>query len=91
MFTLADAIRRSDTDDGGILLDIHHGKMFCLNVVGARIIRLLEKGCDEDQIAAEVSREYKVDSATARADIREFIATLHKHHLLQIRAAEGTL
>lgn len=87
MFTLADAIRRTDTADGGILLDIRHGKMFCLNVVGARIIRLLENGFAEGQIAAEISREYSLQIDMARADVSEFIATLHKHQLLQMRGS----
>ena len=38
MFKVSDTVRRTQTVDGGILLDIHHGQMFRLNVVGAKII-----------------------------------------------------
>lgn len=42
MFKVSDTIRRTQTADGGILLDIHHGQMFCQNlqlVVGKRYER----------------------------------------------------
>jgi hypothetical protein len=87
MFALADTIRRTQTEDGGILLDIHHGQMFSLNAVGSQMIELLEKGFDEGQIAAHVARAYAADIETIRADVRDFIAVLKKHHILQVRSA----
>jgi len=74
--------------DGGILLDIHHGQMFCLNVVGAKILELMQQGYDESRIADEISRDYKVPRDTVRADVLEFIESLHKHHVLAIRSAD---
>lgn len=91
MFTLSSAVRRTDTDDGGILLDIRHGKMFCLNVVGARIIGLLQTGCDEGRIAADISREYAIEIGAARADVHEFIATLNRLHIVEVRGNEGVI
>jgi hypothetical protein len=44
--------------DGGILLDVHHGQMFCLNVVGAKILELMQRGPEESLIANEISRDY---------------------------------
>ena len=58
MFKISDTIRRTETVDGGILLDIHHGQMFCLNVVGAKILELMQRGYDETRIADEISRDY---------------------------------
>jgi hypothetical protein len=83
MFRISDTIRRTQTEDGGILLDVHHGQMFCLNLVGAKILELMQRGYDESRIADEISRNYGVNKDVARADVIEFIEMLHKHHILQ--------
>jgi hypothetical protein len=90
MFRISDTIRRTETLDGGILLDIHHGQMFCLNVVGAKILELMQRGYDEARIAEEISRDYGASREVVRTDALEFIETLHKHHILQtVRSAGG--
>jgi hypothetical protein len=90
MFRISDTIRRTQTVDGGILLDIHHGQMFCLNVVGAKILELMQQGYDESRIADEISRDYQVPRDAVRTDVLEFIESLHKHHVLAIRSADVT-
>jgi hypothetical protein len=57
MFRISDTIRRTQTVDGGGLLDIRHGQMSCLNLVGARILKLRQRGYDESRITEEISRE----------------------------------
>jgi len=75
--------------DGGILLDIHHGQMFCLNIVGSQILKLMQQGYDESRIAEEISRDYGASREVVRTDVLEFIETLHKHHILQpVRSAD---
>lgn len=91
MHRLSDTIRQTQTMDGGILLDVHHGQMFCLNLVGARIIQLLERGYDELRIANEISRDYGASSEVVRADVIEFIQALEKNHILQAMPAAGGL
>ena len=89
MFRISDTIRRTQTLDGEILLDVHHGQMFCLNIVGAKILELMQRGYDEPRIADEISRDYGASREVVRADVIEFIATLQKHHILQpIRSAD---
>jgi hypothetical protein len=77
--------------DGGILLDIHHGQMFCLNIVGAKILELMQQGYDESRIADEISRDYGVSREVVQADVIEFIEVLHKNHILQPARAKGVL
>ena len=89
MFRISGTIRRTQTQDGGIVLDIHHGQMFCLNVVGSKIIDLLERGLDEEQIADQISRAYAADIEIVRTDVRDFIEVLNKHHILQTRSVSG--
>ncbi len=89
MFRISDTIRRTETADGGILLDIHHGQMFCLNIVGAKILGLMQQGYDESRIADEISRSYGANREVVHADVRDFIESLHKHHILQpVRSAD---
>jgi hypothetical protein len=87
MFQVSNTVRRTKTEDGGVLLDIHHGRMFCLNIVGAKILDLLEKGFETREIAAEVSDAYAMDIKTVQADVLDFIEVLNKHHILQVRAS----
>jgi coenzyme PQQ synthesis protein D (PqqD) len=91
MFRVSDTIRRTKTVDGGILLDVHHGQMFCLNVVGAKILELMRQGYDEFRIAEEISRDYGASKEVVRADVVEFIETLQKHHILQPARAASVL
>ncbi len=89
MFRISDTIRRTQTVDGGILLDIHHGQMFCLNIVGAKILELMQQGYNESRIVDEISRSYGVSKEVVDTDVLDFIETLHKHHILQlIRSAD---
>lgn len=91
MFRISDTIRQTQTVDGGILLDVHHGQMFCLNIVGAKILELMQRGYDETKIAEEISRDYGANREVVRADVIEFIEALHKNHILQPARAAGVL
>jgi hypothetical protein len=89
MSKISDTIRLTGTVDGGILLDIHHGQMFCLNIVGSKILELMQQGYDESRIAEEISRDYGASREVVRIDVLEFIETLHKHHIVQpVRSAD---
>ncbi|MGB2590695.1 MAG: PqqD family protein [Candidatus Acidiferrum sp.] len=76
-------IRQTQTADGRVLLDIRHGRLFTLNLVGARILQLLERGFDEPRITDEISREYGADYDVVRTDVLEFIESLEKNDVLQ--------
>lgn len=83
MFHISDTIRRTETVDGGILLDVHHGQIFCLNLVGSKILEFMQRGYDEALIAEEIGLEYGVSREVVRADVTEFIEMLQRHHILQ--------
>lgn len=83
MFRISNDVRTAHTQDGSILLDVHHGRMFSLNLVGSKILELLEHGYDETRIAEEISNTYGVARDMARGDVREFVDALHWHHILQ--------
>ena len=83
MITISSTIRRTTTPDGGVLLDVGRGQMFCLNVVGSNILELLDRGCDEAQIADQVSAAYGTNIDTVRPDVQAFLKALHQHNILR--------
>jgi DNA-binding Lrp family transcriptional regulator len=76
-------VRSTHDQDGAVVLDIKNGRMFGLNLVGSRILELLKDNAQPPQIAEEISREFGVAPETASADVREFLETLEKNHLIE--------
>jgi hypothetical protein len=83
MLTISSTIRRTQTPDGAILLDVERGQMFCLNPVGSKILELIGSGCDEHEIASQVSAICGAEIDIVRADLREFLKALSRHSILQ--------
>jgi hypothetical protein len=90
MLAISNAIRRTQTPDGAVLLDVERGQMFCLNPVGSKILELLDTGRDEGQIAQQVSEEYSADLDTVRGDVHEFLEALSRGHVLKQRGPAAT-
>jgi hypothetical protein len=80
---VAENVRSTHSQDGGIVLDIRQGQMFRLNWVGSRMFELLKQGRSEIQIADEISRQFAVPREMVEADLKEFLSHLQKHHLLE--------
>jgi hypothetical protein len=57
--------------------------MFNLNLVGSKILELIESGAPGSAIAEEVSQKFDVSREIAERDILEFIESLKQHHLLE--------
>ena len=91
MFKISDHVRSTQTQDASILLNVHHGQMFCLNLVGSKILELLARGYDETRIAEEISKSYGVASDVASGDVREFLDALYRHHILQPLRPNGSI
>lgn len=83
---MTNGVRCTQNQDGGIVLDIRHGQMIRLNLVGSRILSLLQVGSDEPGIVAQIGREFDAPIETIRTDVREFLETLEKHELLERRS-----
>lgn len=86
MYRIPKSIRSAHGQDGAVVLDIHQGQMFNLNLVGSRILELLKTGADEPRIVDQISSTFQVSRDLAESDVREFIELLKRHHLLESAA-----
>jgi hypothetical protein len=89
MYKVSEGIRSTHGQDGAIVLDIRQGQMFNLNIVGSRVLELLETGATESAIVDEISSKFEVSREIAESDVQEFIESLKQHHLLEDRGTNG--
>jgi hypothetical protein len=83
MYRVSDTVRSSHGQDGAIALEIRQGQMFNLNFVGSRILALLKEGSAQAEIVDEIVREFGVSRDRAQNDVRQFLETLKKNHLVE--------
>jgi hypothetical protein len=83
MYRVFETVRSTHNQDGAIVLDVRQGQMFNLNFVGSRILELLRSGSTESAIVDEISREFGVIRDLAENDVREFLQSLKKCHLVE--------
>jgi hypothetical protein len=91
MARVSEHVRKTLSQDGAIILDVRHGRIFTLNLVGSKILELLEHRYTNAQIAEQLSREFGIGTDVAMRDIEEFLGTLEKHHLIDARSSDATL
>jgi len=82
MYRIVDGVRSVQSRDGGVVLDISHGKLVRLNPIGSLIFDQLQQGRTEDQIVDRISREFDAPFPTVQSDVREFLKTLEEQQLL---------
>lgn len=91
MYRISEMLRSTERQDGAVVLDIRQGQMFTLNFVGSKILELLKRGSTESEIAGEISREFGIGQELAENDVREFLQTLKKHHLVEEHEPGGAI
>jgi Coenzyme PQQ synthesis protein D (PqqD) len=89
LLKIAEGVRSTHDRDGAVVLDIHHGQMFTLNLVGSKILEMLERGCPETQMVEEISRKFRIRREIVERDVREFLECLEKHRLLEFRTTNS--
>jgi hypothetical protein len=73
---VSDGVRSTHGQDGAIVLDLQEGQMFNLNLVGSKILELLERGLTEPDIVDAITREFNTTREVVERDVREFIESL---------------
>lgn len=89
MLTLSPGVRLTKSQDGAILLDLDHGLFFHLNPVGARIVELLERGCDRESLERSIGGEFRVSEGIVKRDVDDFLLSLRENRLLDEDRAGG--
>ena len=89
MHRVAETVRSTHNDDGGVVLDIRQGQMFSLNLVGSTIVELLKRGSCQSEIVDAVTNQFEISRDVAEADVREFIEALTRHRLVEQVDREG--
>lgn len=68
--------------DGAVLLNLQTKRYFSLNETGTRIWEQVQEGADEESIVGTMVREYEVDEATARREVRRILDELMEAELI---------
>lgn len=89
MLILSRGARLTKSQDGGILLDLDRGLFFHLNPVGARIVELLERGCDRESLGRTIGSEFRVPEGILKSDVDDFLLSLRQKRLLGEARAGG--
>lgn len=82
MYRVSDTLRATHSQDGAILLDVQQGQIFNLNLVGSKILELINNGETESNIVNVISREFNASREVVESDVRKFIKSLQKHKVL---------
>lgn len=75
-------VRRVQTGDGGIVMDIDNGKMFSLNASGSVLFDLLSSGLDDSSIVTQLVRRFEIIPDVAKQDLGDFREALRRVSLL---------
>jgi len=75
-------VRVSLHDGGVVWIDLHRGKVFSSNRVGAMIWNGLVERWSLDRVADSISREFAISAEAARADAHEYLTRLVAEGLL---------
>lgn len=58
------------------------GETFTLNPIGKLVLGFLQQEKSEDEIIAEITREYDVDRVTFQRDLHDFLSQLRQFNLM---------
>lgn len=65
-------------DNGAIVFDKDQGIYFQTNEVGVKILELLSKNKNEEDIVSTISDAYSIETDVAKQDVKDFIQFLKK-------------
>jgi hypothetical protein len=72
----------------GVVLHLDTKNYYKLNETSQLIWQALSAGKSESEISAQLSDRYDISIETARADVNDFIESLRKERLIQVKDAK---
>jgi hypothetical protein len=86
-FEPAEGVKVSTHDGGLTLFNTRTGLIFTSNRTGSQLWRSLERHTSLETIASEISREYRLDHATALEHAVRFVDELRQSGLVKMRSS----
>ena len=80
---LAKYVKFREEKFGGVLFETRSEKVFTLNAPAAAVVREINSGCDELQIASRLKERFDDRDAKIQFDVSAFIAELRQKGLIQ--------
>lgn len=87
MYKISQTVRSTHNQDGAIVLDIREGQMFSVNLVGSRVLELLNSGTAQTLIVNTISKEFGAPRELVAGGIEEFMKALKALHLIENEGA----
>jgi Coenzyme PQQ synthesis protein D (PqqD) len=81
-YKFGDSIRGSWDADGGVLLDLGRGNLIRVNPVAGLILKGIDQGESECEIAQGIAGKCEADFVTVRADVHQFCKLLEQQGLI---------
>jgi hypothetical protein len=78
----ANDIRRASGPEGAIVLHVRRGTMFRVNLMGSKILDLLEQRFSPAEIAERISAEFNVSLEVVQNDLGPFLQSLGTHGVI---------
>jgi len=75
-----------DVEGEAAILNLKNGVYYGLNPIGARIWTLIQEPKQVGQLRDQLLSEYEVDAARLETDVRQLLADLAEHGLIEVKA-----
>ena len=82
-YKLIDHVSLTSVDSDMVLLDMHEGKYYGLNNVGAQFLNLIQKNTEIDDAIMQIADSFTTDYNQVRIDINDLIKQLIDKNLLE--------
>ena len=82
-YKLIDHVSLTSVDSDMVLLDMHEGKYYGLNNVGAQFLNLIQKNTEIDDAIMQIADSFTTDYNQVRIDIHDLIKQLIDKNLLE--------
>jgi hypothetical protein len=77
------SVRKAESQDGAVLLDVRQGLCFSMNPVAALIWEQLGQGCSPMDIAHNLTKTFDISVEQASVDVQQFVHQLSQLQLLR--------
>ncbi len=67
--------------DSGFVFNPNNGDSFTLNPIGLEIVRMIQEGLSDQDIASHIQENYSIDATTVEKDLYDFKKSIIRYKL----------